>query len=112
MDLASLRRLAEDGFDGLSADRLGDLAAWCWDWSEATGDARYCSLARSFTAIDTWWSEYVTIPRAIAAEIERVLREDLPGVLEASDPAAGAGFARLMRQRVLSLLRPPTEWSD
>lgn len=110
MDHESLRRLADNGFDGLSADRLGDLASWCWDWSEASGDTRFCSLARSFSAVDSWWTEHEVIPRVLRSEIEQVLREDLPDVLEASEPATAAHFARLMRQRLLPLLLPPSRW--
>lgn len=51
-----LQRLAEGGYRAVSFDRWRDLANWCWDYAEASGDARYCSLARGPGTVASAWS--------------------------------------------------------
>ena len=110
MDQASLRRLAEQGFRGVPADRLRALADWCWDYGEASGDARFCSLARTLWMIDDWWTEHDAVDPAVAADIESAIVADLGAVLDAEDPASGSMLARSMRQRVGPRLLPPEQW--
>jgi hypothetical protein len=110
MDLTTLHRLADGGLDALPVDHWADLSAWCWDWAEASGDARFCSLARALTAVDEWMSAHGVVPDDVWRNIDRVCREDLPGVLAPSDPTAAAALGRQFRQRVLAQLIPPERW--
>lgn len=110
MDLTTLEHFSRRGFRAVTPERLGDLWRWCWDWCEATGDARFCSLAETFRAIDQWWDEYHVVSTTLAATIEQQLLRGLPAVLSAPSPEDGCHFARLLRQDVLPLLKPPADW--
>lgn len=108
---ARLDRLASSGFSAVPPSAFADLAQDCWDWCEASGDGRYCSLSRMLTAVDAWWSEYEAIPRSLSDAIESTLKAWLGDVLTAPDAATGANLARLLRQQVLALLLPPQRWT-
>jgi 5'-deoxynucleotidase YfbR-like HD superfamily hydrolase len=110
VDLATLERFSRDGFAAVTPDELNDLWRWCWDWCEATGDARFCSLADLFRAIDQWWEEYQVVSTTLARTIESRLVSGLDDVLTAESADEGCHFARLLRQDVLPLLRPPADW--
>lgn len=112
MDLALLRRLAEGGSEAVPVDQFRELSNWCWDWSEASGDARFCSLARALGSIDSWYSEHDAVPRHLANELEQACLEDLPPILEAGAPADAAILARGFRQRVEALLLPADQWGQ
>jgi hypothetical protein len=51
MDLEDIRRLATGGIGAFPPTALPTAAAWLWDYGEATGDARYCSLSRTIEMI-------------------------------------------------------------
>lgn len=110
MDIGTLERFSRDGFTAVAPDQLADLGRWCWDWCEATGDGRFCSLAALFHAIDQWWDEYQVVSTTLARTIEVTLIAGLGDVLAAGSPEEGSHFARLLRQAVLPLLRPPADW--
>lgn len=103
----SLQQLIEQGLLALSPTRLGDLADWCWDWCEATGDGRYCGLARTFGIIADWFGEhdrYGGVPADTVVELDGLLGRELPMVLAATDPASGAMLGRELREAVLRLV--------
>jgi hypothetical protein len=111
MDQGTLRALAEEGFGAVPPNEFEHLARDCWDWCEATGDGRYCSLAHTLAAVSSWWSEYEAVPRSLSEDIERVFLAWLGDIMACEDRAAGANLARLFRQEVLSMLLPPQRWT-
>jgi hypothetical protein len=54
MDEATLRRLSEVGLGQLPPAALRDLVPFCWDRAEATGDARFCSVARALEDVESY----------------------------------------------------------
>lgn len=110
--LDDLRLLATDGFAAVPPRRFGDLSDACWDWCEATGDGRFCSLARTLRLVDEWWSEYDAVPTRLSLEIEREFVLWLGDVLDSEDLASGATSSRSLRQRVMALLLPPQRWDQ
>ena len=107
MSRESLQQLIERGLFALPPTRLGDLADWCWDWCEATGDGRYCGLARTLRIIAGWFEEhdrYGGVPAGTVAELDGLLGRELPMILAATDPASGAMLGRELREAILRLL--------
>jgi hypothetical protein len=108
VDLATLERLASSGFDAVSGVQLRDLAAWCWDWGVATGDARYCVISVVLGAVDRWWDEQ-GVPQDLLLEVEQILQRGLTDSLAAPDAASGAQLAHEMGS-ALPLPVRPSEW--
>ncbi len=111
MDSSTLRRLGEGGFDAVRVSQFPDLAAWCQDWCQATGDGRYCILARVLGMIDEWWSDQ-GVPEELGREVERTLTSKIPAIIEAESPASGAAFAVGLREEIASLLLTPAAWVE
>lgn len=111
MDITDLHALAERGFATVPASRLSDLADWAWDWGEATGDARYCSVSRTFSSIDIWWSEHKVIPLALCTRIDDLLQSHLPAILASDSSADASALARALRVVVHEVLLPPEQWA-
>jgi hypothetical protein len=107
-----LQLLATNGFAAVPPLRFGELADACWDWCEATGDGRFCSLARTLSLVSQWWSEYEAVPTLLSLEIEREFILWLGDVLDSEDLAAGAMSSRCLRQAVIALLLPPQRWDQ
>lgn len=97
MDEAKLRRLGSRDISGIP--ELRDLAAWCLEMSEATGDARYCGIARTPGLHRRRWERDGSILTRTLA-----FQRDLPSVLDALTAEEGAGLARLMREEFEDLL--------
>lgn len=115
MDSSTLRALAHGGFQAVPASQFVDLAAWCRDYCEASGDARYCAVGTAFGAVGVWWDEHDEaggIPSKLADEIETTITRWLPQVLEFQDPADAAPMARALREEVQALLLPPAKWVE
>lgn len=110
MDLTRLEHLASEGFVAVGPDEFGDLWRWCWDWCEATGDGRFCTLADLLRTVDQWWDECQVVPTTLARAIEQRFMEGLPAILAADTPQAGCHFARLLRQETLGFLKSPEDW--
>lgn len=111
MDSFALRRLAEQGFSGDT--QLTDLAVWCIDFCEASGDARYCSVGQALRSLDEWWSRYDEsggVPAEFLRRIEEVVKGRLPDILDTESAADAAPLARLFRQEVESLLFDVRDW--
>jgi len=103
LDLHSLRRLASEGIGGLPPSALGDLADWCWDYGEATGDARYCSLWRALRPIADTFEADDAVPTESVNRFDAVLNQRLDDVLDAETAESGSMLARSMREQ---LFRP------
>ena len=103
MDQHSLRRLAKGGIARFPPADLGPLADWCWDYGEATGDARYCSLWRALHPIAEAFDDRGALPTELVNHFDAVLNELLDGVLDAETAESGSMLARSLREQ---LLRP------
>jgi hypothetical protein len=113
MDLDSLRTLAYQGFAGIKGDQLGDLAEWCRDYSEATGDARYASIGQALSELSEWWSWHDRsggIPFRLMSEIEGIIKERLPEILAAASARDAAPLARNFRREIERRLSDPEDW--
>lgn len=103
MDETAIRRVCDNGLESAPATR--DLEAWCWDHAEATGDARFCGLARALGQVADTWDAYGALPANVAADIAAVFAQHLPDILDVSTPEEGAGLARLLREDVIRILQ-------
>lgn len=111
MDSSTLRRLAAEGFSAVPDSQLRDLAAWCQDWCEATGEGRYCILADMLARIDDWLGEH-GVPVALFQQVELALGSWIPAIMDA-DPSSGALLAVGMREEVGPLLMSSTkDWTE
>jgi hypothetical protein len=106
LDEAELGRVSVQGLSALlPVERLCDLAEYCWDRGETTGDARYCSLWRAFIEIVEFFEEYDAMEMWTFDSLDGVLKRDLGAVLQADTAEAGALLARGVREEVLAILR-------
>lgn len=101
MDQSDLRRLGTQGLHGAAETR--EAAAWCWDWSEATGDGRYCVLARALERIALEWDEGMFRAETVD-DINDVLAEYVAGILDAASAEEGAALARPLKENVQLIL--------
>lgn len=100
-----LGRLATQGIDDL--DSVVTLSHWCWDRSEATGDARFCSLARLLSSVASKWDDSGALPYNILEQLNQLLMADLPSVLAEPDPEAASLLARSLREDAARVLASP-----
>ena len=113
MDLNTLQTLARQGIAGVNGEQLRDLAVWCGDYSEATGDARYASIGRALYELFEWLSwhdERGGIPVQLMSEIEETIKRMLPEILAAESARDAAPLARTFRQEILHRLSFPEDW--
>jgi hypothetical protein len=85
-----------------SVSRLRDIAEYCWDKGETTGDGRYCSLWRSLDTIADALEQSGALPSSTIQYIDEVLKRRLPSILQANTPEIGALLARAMREELLA----------
>lgn len=105
MDLEQIRRLAAGGVAAYPPTALPSAAAWLWDFGEATGEARYCSVSRSLEMISAAFdANYEVLPSVVLADLDRILATQLPDVLGAALAPDGSTFARLMREAIAHAL--------
>jgi hypothetical protein len=102
VDESSLRQLGVERLTSVPATR--NVEAWCWDYAEATGDSRYCGLARALEQIAEVWDDHSALPFEVLNEIHRSFRKALPGVMDAESAEEGAGLARLLREEIAAIL--------
>jgi hypothetical protein len=102
VDRASLLRLAEQGVAAFPPAAIGSLADWCWDMGETTGEARYCSLWRTLSWIGDLFDDSGGVLTEAVECFDRTLREWIPAILDATAPAEGSHFGRLMREELYS----------
>jgi len=113
MDLNSLQTLAHQGFADVKGDQLGDLAEWCRDYSEATGDARYAIIGQALSELSEWWSWHDRsggIPFRLMSEIEETIKRRLPEILATASARDAAPLARSFRQEIKRKLSGPEDW--
>jgi hypothetical protein len=113
MDLNTLQTLAYQGFVSIKGNQLGDLAVWCRDYSEATGDARYASIGQALSELFEWWSfhdESGGIPVQLMNEIEEIIKSRLSEILMTESARDAAPLARSFRQEIERKLSGPQDW--
>jgi hypothetical protein len=112
MDLSSLRRLAEQGIENFPPVKLADLSAWCWDFGEATGDARFLSLSRVIDLIvDLFESNSDQAPTDLIEQLNPLLRQSIPAILNAKTIEQGTLLSRQLREAVAySIGNFPSFW--
>jgi hypothetical protein len=98
LELNSLLRLADQGIQSLLPDDLRRLADWCWDYGEATGDARYCSLWKALDRVVEAFTDQGHVTNEKLEHLNLVLARDLPGIVSEKDPASASMQARSMRE--------------
>lgn len=111
-NIGQLEQLAEAGTSAVPVDAWPELASCAWQQGVADGDARYCVLSVMLTTIEDWWSRLGRVPQSIAQEIDGLLKERLPAVLEAEEPADGARLAEELRATVAGRLEPSDRWEE
>jgi hypothetical protein len=105
MDLDDIRRLASTGIAAFPPAALASAAEWLWDFGEATGEARYCSLSWTIDMIAVAFEDgYESLPSSVVEAVDVVLSERVPDVLDATSPSGGSALARLMREAVAQAL--------
>lgn len=103
MDQSSLLRLADRGLGAFPPERLTDLAAWCRDWVDATGDGRYCSVAQALERIGAPFESDELLSTATVRRLDLVLQQELPAIVRAETAEIGALLARAMRERLADI---------
>ena len=102
MDQNSLRQLAEQGIGNFPPVRLGDLSAWCWDFGEVTGDARFCSLSRALSVIvDLFDLHSEQVPSVLVEQLDVLLKQSISGILHAETAEHGSFLSRQLRKAVV-----------
>lgn len=112
MDLSSLRQLTEQGIGKFPPVRLTDLSAWCWDFGEATGDARFLSLSRVVDVIvELFESNSGQAPTALVEQLDLLLAQEIPAILDAKAPEQGTLLSRQLREAVVQAIHNfPDPW--
>jgi hypothetical protein len=101
MDQSSLRQLAEQGIGRFPPVRLADLADWCQDFGEATGDARFCSLSSAIgVVVDLFESNSEQAPTALVEQLDVLLRQNMSAILDAETAEEGSLLSRQLREAI------------
>ncbi|MGO9159502.1 MAG: hypothetical protein ACLP7J_02135 [Streptosporangiaceae bacterium] len=106
MDDAELKRLAEFGVEALlPVERLCDVAEYCRDRCETTGDARYCTLGEAIGYIVEFFEERGAMEVGTIDNLDHAFKRHLGGVLDAETAESGALLGRSLREEILASLR-------
>lgn len=103
MDQHSLLLIARNGLAALPPDRLGELADWCWDFGEASADARYLILWRVFREIDAAFGRVGALETSRVEQINDLLRSSLPEIVAEDNTLEGGTLAATLRHRLNEL---------
>jgi hypothetical protein len=103
VDTSTLELVASSGISAVGLDRLSGLADYCKDWCVITGDARFCLLSDLFGYADGRVDDQ-GLPSAMLAELDLLLKEQLPPILTASESGFAASLARELGREVATLL--------
>jgi hypothetical protein len=108
MDQSSLHRLAKQGLRQLPPSSLPDLAEWCWDSGETSGDARYCSLSRTLNLIWGTFEPHGAASRELVDALDQLLSTQLTAVIQADTAELGA--LRILPDGVIRRRQDVTAW--
>jgi len=105
VDQNSLRQLAEQGIGSFPPIRLGDLSAWCWDFGEVTGDARFCSLSRALCVIvDLFDLHSEQVPSVLVEQLDVLLKQSISAILDAETAERGSLLSRQLREAIVHVI--------
>jgi hypothetical protein len=96
LDRPSRRRLAEHGLAAFPPSRLSEEAEECWAHGVATGDARWCILARTLARLAAPFDEDGQLSKNRVEQLDRGLRTLLPDVLDAPGAVEGSSLAAFL----------------
>ncbi|MEX1263102.1 MAG: hypothetical protein WEE66_04050 [Actinomycetota bacterium] len=105
MDESSLRAVAREGLG--SQPKAEELATWCKEYGTAAADSRYFVLAETFDEVSGHWEQ--ALPVDVLEEINRLLAEDLPSILDA-DVEVGTHLAVQLQSGIREELVRWAEW--
>jgi hypothetical protein len=108
-----LERLVDQGFGQAVGPNLRELARGCRIACETSGDARYCVVAQMLDGLAAWLEDHDEsggVPIELLGEIQSVVAQGLPAVLDADSSATGTAIARSLRETVLRMRSEPDEW--
>jgi hypothetical protein len=100
VDRHSLLRLANTGLASLPPSRLGDLASSCWDFGEASADARYFVLWRVFNDLADEFRQFEAVRVDAVSRVDAALAEFLPEIVAEDDNEAATALAVALRRRI------------
>lgn len=100
--LDSLKRPADGGDEAVPFDQWRTVASWSRDHAEATGDARYCSIARALGTVASAFDEWGVLDTSSAAAIDHEVRTQLPAITTADEPGDGPLLARRLREDLVA----------
>jgi hypothetical protein len=100
MSHESLRRLADEGLSAFPPSGLIDIANWCWEYGEATADARYCILWRILKSIAEPFEDNGALSVVTVAQIDTVLHCYIPIIVDARSIQTGVHLVRLMKDEL------------
>ncbi len=110
-----LQQLAEGGLEAVPAIYLEAVADECAHQADATGDARYVTLAIVFRETLDWWShhdEHGGIPTPVAKGIDRVIVMQLSQVIANEDQAEAFRAVEQLADDLRAYLTGPEEWIE
>jgi hypothetical protein len=108
MDESALRRLADTGIhQDIGSGEVEDIADWCWERCEATGDARWCIIWKALWNIVREWEYTGGLPQSMMRGFSAALASHIPGVIDAPDSETGALLAKALREEVVGVFRNP-----
>lgn len=106
MSRESLLRLGNEGIAAFPPSGLTQLADWCWEYGEATADARYFLLWQILKFIADAFDDDGAAIASVVARWDSVLQQHIPSVVDAVDATEGVRLARLMRDELFNDLGP------
>jgi hypothetical protein len=105
MDIEDIKRLAAHGIASFSPTQLPEASPWLLDYAEASGDARYASLAESMKMVsDTFEAQSEQMLTETVNQLDALLAARLPEILESQDAASASMLARDLREQVAGVL--------
>ena len=111
-NIGELEQLAQGGVSAIPVNAWPEVADRVWQEGVAAGDSRYCVISVMLRTAAEWWSQLGGVPSPLAEDVDRLLRERLPAVLEAADPAEGARRAEELQMAVAERLEPSHRWDE
>jgi hypothetical protein len=113
MDVEDIKRLAHFGMGAFPPRRLDEAAAWLSDYAEASGDARYSSLAATVKMIvDTFEAQSEQMLKEFVEQLDALLSSQVPEILESRDAVSASALARDLREEVSAVLADHTHAVD
>jgi hypothetical protein len=106
VDISDIERLVESGIAAFPPSQLSEAASWLTDFGNASGEARYLTLASTLSMIyaafeDNGGQMFTDTVEAVDAE----LKEAIPTILSTGDIAFASSKAQQLRDAVALLIQ-------